>query len=76
MGIHLRGAAGEVEGSHGVTVHMLQHKIYRLQIHHLGASGPGIDVTVIAGQVAFIAQIYLQRFQNATGDRGKVGLDE
>ena len=76
MGVHLRGAAGQVEDSHGVAVHVLQHHIYRLLIHHLGASGPGIDVTVGAGQVAFVAQIHLQRFQDATGDRGKVGLDE
>ena len=71
--VHLWRAAGQIQRLHALSLQHLQHKIDVGVIHHLGAVGARVHVAVLAGLVAFVAQIDLQRGQARAADGWKLG---
>lgn len=64
MRIHLRRAAGEIDGMAGLRVgQQLQQPFHRGRLHDLGAPGSRFHMAVLAGQVAQLAHVDLQDFQ-------------
>ena len=72
-GVQLGRPAGEVEGADATRGEHLRDQGHRPGVHHLGAIGAGVHVTMHAGLVAAIAEIDLQRGGGLATDGGKVG---
>ncbi|MNZ36562.1 hypothetical protein D3C78_539880 [compost metagenome] len=75
--VHLRRAAGQVEGVHRMGIDHLIEDSQGGVAHALGARRPGIDVAVQAALVAAIGQVDLQGFQLAAANRREVqGIEQ
>ena len=76
MRIELWRAAGKVEDRDLARPHDLDDHARDFPIHDLLPRRPGIDMTVLTGLVASIAEIDLQRFQFTTVQPRKIGVLE
>lgn len=73
-GIHFRRATGDIEQRKRPFLQHLQHQIDGCPIHQLSALGAGIHMTVGAGLMAKVTQIYLQGTQVIELKGWKVGF--
>ena len=73
MRVQLRRATGQVQRGDATCRQHRQHQCHMVRIHHLGAVGPGGDMTVQATLVALVAQVDVERVEPATTDRREIG---
>ena len=74
--IQLGRATGEVEHPDGTSTHDVHHHSRHVGVHHLLTSGTRVDVTVLTGLIATVAEVDLKRFQFPTTQLRKIGISK
>src|SRR5690625_6411571 len=70
--MHLRRAAGQIQGLNASRFEHLNNELNGVIAHHLLASRARVDVAVHTGLIALVAQVHLQRVQLAAMNGGKI----
>ena len=74
--MHLRSAAGQVQGADRMGIDHREQRLDDLVGHRLGAGGAGVDMAMQTPLVAQVRQVYLQHLQRTTPDGGEIEFVE
>jgi len=74
VGIQFGGATGQIKFRNFPAIQIGKHRIDDLTIHHFIALGAGIDVTVLALEIAAVPQVDLEGIEKVTSQGREIGL--